>query len=551
MKNLLLRPYQQAAIDDLYQWWMDHPGVEESPILVMPTGSGKSVVIAELTRLLWEYWPEDHPRTLIIVPSKELAEQNSDKLARLLPDHLHLGYYSASVGQKNPDADVIVATIGSIAKKAHVLGNIKMVIIDEFHLLNTNGMGQYRKLLNELATYCKFRTIGLTATPFRGNGIWLTDGIDPLFTGIAHEVKMQTLLDAGHLAPMVRPVDILTRMDMSGIEISASTHDYNLHTLSERVSQYLPAVVAETIRVTVDRKKLIAFTPTVSNATDMSALFNASGIRCAVVTGETPKADREYLIEQFKAGNLRCLVTVLALATGFDVPDVDCVVWARPTVSPVLYVQGAGRGMRTSPGKTDCLWLDFSDTTERLGPLDAIRGRSKRKPTKSGAPFAICDECGSQVRPASALVCPECGYQLRVEEEKQFSGASNSAVMLHQVGMKIRRYEVHKVTYHKHYKEGAPDSLRIEYWNGLRVVAKEWVCLLHTGFAKQKAMNWIAARLPGDKKVKEDNPIDSIDSAVALCVLHALKPVGIHVNETGKYPEIVKFEWEGSDDEQT
>ena len=211
-----LRAYQQASLDALYAWWVANP--DGNPILVLPTGAGKSVVIAELTRLLFDTWPEDHPRTLIIVPSKELAEQNAEKLSRLLPSHIQLGYYSASVGQKRPDADVIVATIGSVARNAHVLGNIKCVIVDECHLINPDGPGMYRKLLRDLSKYCRFRVVGLTATPFRGNGVWLTDGDDPLFSGIAHEVKMQELLDAQHLSGLVRPVDaITTQIDASGI----------------------------------------------------------------------------------------------------------------------------------------------------------------------------------------------------------------------------------------------------------------------------------------------------------------------------------------------
>ena len=111
-----LRAYQQNSIDGLYSWWQKHAGIADCPLLVLPTGAGKSVVIAELVRLLFDTWPESHPRTVVLVPSKELAEQNADKLMRILPSHIRVGYYSASLGRKQPDADVIVATIGSIAK---------------------------------------------------------------------------------------------------------------------------------------------------------------------------------------------------------------------------------------------------------------------------------------------------------------------------------------------------------------------------------------------------------------------------------------------------
>jgi len=175
--------------------------------------------------------------------------------------------------------------------------------------------------------------------------------------------------------------------------------------------------------------------------------------------------------------------------------------------------------------------------------VDAIRGRKKgRKREDQEAPFAVCDECGNQVRPASALICPECGAQLREEEAPEARSASNAAIMLHQVAPKIERYEISKVTYHKHHKEGSPDSMRVEYWAGLRVVAREWVCLLHGGFAGMKAFNWWTKRMGYDHAIKSDG--DRIASAVSLAHIHAKTPTAIHVNESGKYPEIVKFEWE-------
>lgn len=857
-----LRQYQQTSLDKLYQWWMTHPSLEEHCILVKPTGSGKSVVIAELVRLLWDTWPEERPRTLVVVPSKELAEQNADKLAQFLPAHLHLDYYSASVGRKRPDADVIVATIGSVYKHAHIIGNIKAVVIDECfagdtkialidghkridqvlpgdlvftatgigtvkavssripksiyrvelsngsviratgnhpffsasgwktaknlargdgivrlqdmpalweglsslderfwhgermqnsassiiqkgeilfnilleesgksdvygwrqrkndtdakvdqpptkdnwwqwtwldrtsnndafsfgrwlasgitnknrdteisknisdllqsrfgesvvencyrarrsisqwqadndgskkgqlseytwvesvsveesgcidpvfnlqisghpsffandvlvhncHLVNPDGPGMYRQLLRDLAKYCQFRVVGLTATPFRGNGCWLTDGKDPLFSGIAHEVTIQELLDSKYLAPLVRPIDaVKTRIDTTGI--STASGDYAIDDLSERVSSYLPSVADEAVKLAADRKHWLAFCPTVANAMTFVDLLQARGIDAALVCGETPKKERSQLIADFRAGKLRCLVTVLALATGFDVPSIDCIIWIRPTISPVLYVQGAGRGLRIAGGKTDCLWIDATDTTERMGPIDKIRGRKRIKKTEdTEAPYKICDQCGAHVRPASALECPDCGFVFPPKEEKEFKGASNAAILSRQMASKIVRYEVTNVTYHRHVKPGSPDSLRVEYWSGLRVVAKEWVCFEHTGFARAKAEAWWATRFSNNKNMngtffvlcyedKEglDNQMQdwhaklnrdvfvprTVNSAISCLVqiseveqvnesFNGLKPAAIHVNESGKFPEIIKFEWENHNDQ--
>lgn len=535
--SFAIREYQQRAIDRLYAWWTSH-APEQVPLLVLPTGAGKSIVIAELVRLLWDTWPEDHPRTVVLVPSKELAEQNADKLARVLPSHRSVGYYSASLGQKREDADVIVATIGSIYREAHLLGATRCVVIDEAHLVSPDGAGRYRQFIRDLARMCPLVSVGLTATPFRGNGVWLTDGADPLFHGIACEVKMGELLAAGHLAPLVRPMDTLaTRIDTADIAVVSG--DYRLDDLAERVDQYIPGVVRETVDIAADRKKWIAFTPNVATAEHLAAEFVTAGITSAVVCGSTPKRDRERLVDEFRAGRIRCLVTVLALATGFDVPDVDCVIWCRPTRSPVLYVQGAGRGTRPAAGKTDCLWLDFSDTTERLGPIDQIRGKKRRKSESREAPYAICDACGAHVRPASLERCPECGELMREPEVEQARAASNAAILSAQITTRIVRYAVDDVRYGRHSKLGSPDSLRVDYYSGLRRVASEWVCLEHDGFAGAKAAAWWAKRAPRAYAPSTvGQALDWITDGYQL-----QRPEAVQVNESARWPEIVKFEW--------
>lgn len=536
--SINIRPYQQRSLDDLHNWWSTHPGVHEAPICCLPTASGKSVVIAELCRLLFDTYPEAHPRTVVLVPSKELAEQNAEKLRDRLPAHISVGYYSASLGRKVPDADVIVATIGSIYKDAHLLGNIMCVVIDECHLVNPDGAeaGRFRKFLTDLAKICDFRVVGYTASPFRGNGVWLTDGDKPLFTGMACSIKIQELLDLGFLSPLVRPIDaIKTRIDTT--DIRTTSGDYNLHDLEERIKNYLPAVAEETCTLAANRKKWIAFCATVENAQYLVDLLRAKGIYTELVTGETPKAERNQHIKDFRAGRVRCLVSVLALAIGFDVPDVDCVIWCRPTKSPVLYVQGAGRGMRIAPGKTDCLWLDYSDTTERMGPVDTIRGRTKRKSNDDDhtAPTKTCDECGEVVA-AGVLVCPCCGNEFP-RNRPEARAPSAAPIMASQIAQKLVTYDITRVDYGIHKKPGKPDSLRVEYYAGFRRVAQEWVCLEHGGFAGEKAAMWWARRTPTE--------VDSTAEALDVCALVGIsEPKQITVDERGDFPNITKYFWE-------
>ena len=537
---MILREYQSRAVSDLFGWWTKHQGSDDIPLLVLPTAAGKSVICAEIVRQMFEQWPEFHPRTVVLVPSKELAEQNAAKLRALLPHTISVGFVSASLGTKKYNADVIVATIGSIHKAAHLLGNIKAVVIDEAHLVSqkASDAGMYRTFLSKLGELCEFRTVGMTATPFRGNGVWLTDGDEPLFTGIASRVSMRELLNAKFIAPLVPPTKhIETRIDASHVGISNG--DYKVGELSREVEKYLAKVAIEATRIASERKKWIAFTPSVANAESLSDKLNELGIVSAVVCGETPKQEREDLIRQFKNHQIHCLVTVLALSVGFDVPDVDCIIWCRPTKSPVLYVQGMGRGTRIADGKDDCLVLDFTDTVERLGPVDAIQGRAKKRSGTPEAPYSICTDCGERNAPA-ALVCIYCQGQIREEEEATPMDAKVSLAALLSSASEIGEliwHDITRVDYAIHRKEGKPDSLRVDYFSGLLRTASEWVCFDHHGYAKEKAYQWWARRNP--------NGIQPNNTFVAFGLSKQLaSPARIATRKNGKYTEVKHYEFD-------
>jgi len=534
-----LREYQSRAVTELFDWWTKHQDAADIPLLVLPTAAGKSVICAEIVRQMWDQWPEYHPRTVVLVPSKELAEQNAAKLRALLPHTISVGFVSASLGTKKYNADVIVATIGSIHKAAHLLGNIKAVVIDEAHLVSQKAgdAGMYRTFLSKLGELCEFRTVGMTATPFRGNQVWLTDGEDPLFTGIASRVSMRELLDQKFIAPLVPPTErIETRIDASHVGISNG--DYKVGELSREVEKYLTKVAIEATKIASERKKWIAFTPSVENAESLSDKLNALGIVSAVVCGETPKQEREDLIRQFKNHQIHCLVTVLALSVGFDVPDVDCIVWCRPTKSPVLYVQGMGRGTRIADGKDDCLVLDFTDTVERLGPVDTIQGRAKKKSGTQEAPYSICPDCGERNAPA-ALVCVHCGGTIREEEAKPMDAkVSYAALLSSQTAVaELVWHDISRVDYKLHRKEGKPDSMRVDYYGGILRVASEWVCFNHVGYARQKAENWWMRR---EKKSMPSGTQEALDWVTFYDIE---EPVRIATRKNGKYTEVKDYEF--------
>ena len=538
---MILRDYQSRTVTDLFNWWTKHQEASDIPLLVLPTAAGKSVICAEIVRQMWAQWPDYHPRTVVLVPSKELAEQNAAKLQALLPDDIHVGFVSASLGKKQHQADVIVATIGSIHKSAHLLGDIKAVIIDEAHLVDTKAQGMYRTFLAKLGELCDFRTVGMTATPFRGNQVWLTDGDDPLFTGTASKVTMGELLAQKFIAPLVPPTEkMTTRIDAS--QVGIANGDYKVGELSAVVAGYLENVAKEAVYMASQRRKWIAFTPSVANAECLADNLNGLGITAAVVCGETPKQERQDLIQDFRSGQIHCLVTVLALSVGFDVPDVDCIIWCRPTKSPVLYVQGMGRGTRIADGKENCLVLDFTDTVERLGPVDIIKGRAKRAGGNTEGPYSICPECGER-NAAKALICTACGATIREEEAKPVDAKVSLAALLSaQAEAVLVWHDVTRVEYKLHRKEGKPDSMRVDYYSGILQCASEWVCFDHIGYASQKAVAWWLQR--------------SLDNTYPNSVARAIEvvmgerpdylrtPRRIATRKNGKYTEVKDYEFD-------
>ncbi|MFM2058425.1 MAG: Idiomarinaceae phage [Pseudomonadota bacterium] len=385
-----LRPYQAQALDDLWRWF--EANGDGDPVVEASVGAGKSVMIAELCRRVMA--ADASARILMCVHVKELVEQNLAKLVQVWPG-APVGVYSASVGSRQLGRAITYATIGSVARRAHLLGRVDLMIVDECHLISDRQDTMYRQLIDELRRYCPhMRVIGWTGTAFRGDGIWLTQ--QGLFTHVAARVTMGELLKQGFLAPL-HSVATEQHIDTSGVRTSGA--DYVVSALAEvsDTAERVQAACAEIAALAADRKKWLVFAVTVDHAQHVAAeLRSTHGVACAVVSATTPKTEREAHIAGLRSGRLRALVNVAVLTTGFDVPELDCIALLRATKSPVLYVQIAGRGMRTAPGKVDCLWLDFTDTTATLGPVDAIKGRArlpKREASAEGERPAMVKHC--------------------------------------------------------------------------------------------------------------------------------------------------------------
>lgn len=528
---LTLRPYQDRALSDLWAWFESHP--DGDPIVEASVGAGKSVLIAETCRRVLEADPS--ARVLMVVHVKELIEQNLAKLMQVWPG-APVGVYSASVGQRQLGRPITYATIGSVAKRAHELGRVDLLLVDECHLISPGEATMYRRLIDELRRYCPaMRVVGWTGTAFRGDGIWLTQ--QGLFSHVAARVTMADLLRDGYLAPLVGAAPA-TRIDTAGVKVQGG--DYVVSSLAAAAdkAELVRAACAELVRLAADRRRWLVFAVTVQHAQHIAdELHQAHGVPCAVVSANTPKAEREAHIAAFRAGRLRALVNVAVLTTGFDVPELDCIALLRATKSPVLYVQIAGRGMRTAPGKADCLWLDFTDTTATLGPVDQVRGRARppaRDSAGRGAPFRTCDACGNP-SPVHATTCEACGAVMPEIERIKHGAAVSDALPLTPTAPTW--HSITSVGYRRHGgKEGKPDTLRVDYYSGFRVAAIEWICLEHPpGWAKSRAQAWWNSR--GGSPVPE-----TIDEALERTA-ELREPGRVCTRPNGKYTEIVNVEW--------
>jgi DNA repair protein RadD len=534
---LELRPYQRQALNQLNEWFLRHQ--DGNCIVSACVGAGKSVLIATLAREALTQWPGT--RILMVVASRELCAQNMEKLLRVWPD-APAGIHSAGLGRKDLGHDILYGTIGSLYKKAHLLGRVDLMLIDECHQIGASEDGMYRKLIAELQRYNPgMRVIGWTGTAYRGDGVWLTDQEQPLFHGIAARVEMRDLIDQGFLSPLVEAKTTL-HMDASGVAMRAG--DYVAQALAAKINT--PELVAqacdELVRLAADRKRWLVYGVTVKHALHIADALKERGIACGVVHAQTPAGERDALLKMLHGGQIRALVNVATLTTGIDIPELDCIALMRNTRSPVLYTQIAGRGMRTAPGKENCSWLDFTDTTAILGPVDAIKGRARPRSKKEEreAPTKVCDECGS-INAAGRRTCIDCEHEFpepqRVSHDTRVNGA---AVM--SGNSKIRSFSVDDVTYCEHRKEGKPPSVRVEYWYGPRKVSSEWLCFEHDArYARGKAA-WTWREMGGQEPVPS-----TVEEALSRT--DELKRVNkVLVDQSGEFWEVVGREYAGTSD---
>ena len=516
---LTLRPYQQAAISAIYNYYEERQG---NCCVVLPTAGGKSLVAAAFIEGVLKSWPDQ--RILIVTHVRELIAQNHAEMIGLWPE-APAGIYSAGLGKREARAQILFAGIQSIHRRAAEIGHTDLVLIDEAHLIPGNSSTMYRRFLDGLARINPaLKVIGLTATPFRLDSGMLHEGKNALFTDIAYEAPVRDLIDAGYLSPLVSKQPA-TRLDVSKVGTRAG--DFIQRDLAAAVDQeaITRAAVTEIIEHGRDRKSWLAFCSGVGHARHVADEFARQGIICSTIFSDTPKDERDAIIAAFKRGEIRALASMAVLTTGFNAPAVDLIALLRPTKSAGLYVQMVGRGTRLAPGKENCLVLDFAGNVRRHGPIDLVRPKRPGEGGGGEAPTKVCPECDSIIA-LSATECPDCGHVFPAREVK----IAPTAATLPVLSPKVQWLPVHGVSYSRHDKLGGLPSLKVTYSCGLKSYS-EWVCIEHQGYARQKAADWWRKRAPGC-------PVPlTVDQAIAEAARLA-HPSAISVRPSGRYVEI-------------
>lgn len=384
-----LRPYQQEAVDATLRHFRQS---DESAVIVLPTGAGKSLVIAELARLAKR-------RILVLTHVKELVEQNHAKYQSY---GLTGGIFSAGLNRKDNRHQVTFASVQSVsANLDQFRDEFSLVIIDECHRVSGDETSQYQRIIDLLRQQNdSLKVLGLTATPYRLAMGWIYryhyrgfvrgDGDKP-FVHCIYELPLSVMINRGYLT---RPE--LVNAAVAQYDFSALPRDRFGEYAEKDVNQLLGkhqrvtrAIIEQVMELAIERQGVMIFAATVNHAREITGYLPED--QTALVTGGTDLKERTLLIQRFKQRELKYLVNVSVLTTGFDAPHVDFIAILRPTQSVSLYQQMVGRGLRLDEGKRDCLVMDYAGNSVNLHHPEV----GEAKPDPDSEPVQVfCPECG-------------------------------------------------------------------------------------------------------------------------------------------------------------
>lgn len=530
-----LRDYQAAAVYSLFRYY--ESGNTGNPIIALPTGCGKSLIIGDFIRRAILDYPGT--RVMKLTHVKELVGQNLEKLLALWPT-APAGVYSAGLGRKEVGYSITFGGVASVVKcPIGAFGRIDLLIVDECHLVSPDEDAMYQKIianLKEINPYLK--VIGLSATPYRlGQGMLTEPG--GIFTDICFDMTTMEcfnwLLEEGYLAPLV-PKATNTVLDVTGVGTSGGEYKQKQLQAAVDIDYVTDGAVQEMITCGHDRKHWLVFASGVDHTEHVAAALNSYDIKTTYVHSKMSSSQRDANIKDWINGDYQAMINNGILTTGIDFPALDLIGILRPTKSTSLWVQMLGRATRPHPGKKDALVLDFANNITRLGPInDPVLPRPKGAGGAGSAPVKLCPHCNTWNH-ASVRICCSCSAEFP-KEVKIKEYASQLELIAKSEPIKTEVFKVDKVVYNQHIKPGKPSSIRVSYFCGLRRF-QEWVSFEHSIEANRMAKKWWKER---DTVINEDPP-DSTKEALER--LGGLKlPTHLRVWLKPKYDKILDYDY--------
>jgi DNA repair protein RadD len=389
-----LRDIQKEALDAALSSFR---GGGTYHLIQAPVAFGKTILSSALIQ---EAVIKYGVNCLFLAHLKELVLQTEEKL-KLVAPNIDCGVWCGSLDRKE-NKQVTIGTRQSIVRALKRLDDVSLIIIDEVHVMGVND--DYSIIINHfLKRNPRLRVLGVTGTPFRlGDGYIYGD--DKLFKNVAHQTTMDEMIERGYLSPY--RYKMAKAPDFSGIKKSGG--EFNLGDLGDEMQKefHMGSVKQVIDEHAENRKSVMIFAVTIEHAESL-----ADFLGCNAVHSKLNDDLWRERVDRFKSGEDRMIVNVSQLSIGFDAPDIDCVILARPTMSAALYTQMIGRGLRLGD-KEDCLILDLVGNYLRHGlPSNPkVRTKKEREPSSSGeGEPSVCPNC---FEVTSAEICPACGEEI-------------------------------------------------------------------------------------------------------------------------------------------
>lgn len=407
------------------------------------------------------------------------------------------------------------------------------IVVHNCHLIPRAAETRYGQFISDMhIANPNVAVVGFTATPYRLDSGTLHEGEGALFDGIAYVCEMKKLIGDGYLVPVISKGGV-EKIDLSHVHTRAG--DYAANELAHAADdpQLIKHAVAEIVAYGKDRKAWLIFASGVTHAEHVAEEVRKHGITCEVVTGETPKGERDATVEKFKTGGIRCLVNVAVFTTGFNVPRCDMIALLMATQSTGKYVQIVGRGMRTYPGKENCLLMDYGGNVLAHGMVDdiePIQTANIFNVVENPDPVKECPQCRALLH-TRVMICPACDYEFPVTATHGTEAYDGAVLSDQQAEFVVEVVEMYCT---RHHKIGGTDSVKMAFYDKADKEYALWLCLNHTGFAKDKAVSIV--RQFGGRA-------DSVDSALKEWSYWKV-PTHIRARPEGKYFRITGFKFD-------